>query len=303
MRDGKLVYEAYFGEGGPDVLNNTRSATKFFTTLAVGDAIRDRAIPSDKARAFAYLSDLKPFQHDSAAKEAITLRDMMTMSSALDCNDNDDASPGNEDRMHEQQNWTRWAVDLPTLSGYARDASGLGPWRYCTVNAVLMGQVVQRATHTPIDHYIEKNVMQPLGITHWNWSYSPSHETMTGGGLELRSRDLAKVAWMLVDGGRWNGSQIVPEKWIETAFTIRRPANNRQNYGYFVFENALNTNCGPQPVWYMAGNGGNQILMLRSLRAVVVVTRTAYNIHGSSFQTAELLSKYVLPSLPCKATR
>ncbi len=303
VRKGTLAYEGYFGEGSVDLLNNTRSATKFFTALAVGDAIRDHALPSEQAQAFAYLSDLKPFRNDTPEKEAITLQDMMTMSSALDCNDNDDASPGNEDRMHEQQNWTRWAVDLPTMKGYARDASGLGPWRYCTVNAVLTGQAVQRATHTPIDRYIEDSVMKPLGIAKWNWSYSPAHETMAGGGLELRARDLAKVAWMLVDAGRWNGKQIVPQSWIEAAFTVRRPANDGQGYGYFIFENALKTNCGLTPAWYMAGNGGSQIVMLRDLQAAVVVTRTAYNVHGTAAQTKDLLTRYVLPALPCGARK
>jgi CubicO group peptidase (beta-lactamase class C family) len=182
MRNGDLAYEGYFGEGSQELLNNTRSATKFMTTLALGAAIGDHAIPSQQVRAFAYLSDLTPFQNDTPAKDAITLKDMLTMSSALDCDDNDDNSPGNEDNMHSQTNWTRWAVDLPTMQGYSRDASGLGPWRYCTTNAFLLGQI---------------------------------------------------------------------------------------------------------------------ILVLRELSAAVVITRTAYNVHGSSLQTADMLKKYILPALPC----
>ena len=301
VRDGKLVFEGYLGEGSRDLLNNTRSATKFFTTLALGVAIQDGAIPSQRAPAFSYLTDLKPFRNDTPDKQAITLEDMLTMSSALDCNDNDDNSPGNEDRMHEQQNWARWAVDLPTMSGYSRDKAGLGPWRYCTTNAFLVGQIVQRATHISADRYVESKILRPLGIAKWNWSYSPSHETMMGGGLELRSRDLAKVAWMLVDDGRWNGTPIVAKSWIDSAFTIRRASRPDQNYGYFVFEGDYKTACGPHPVWYMAGNGGSQILMLRDMRTAIVVTRQAYNVHGSSFQTVDLLEKYVLPALPCTA--
>jgi CubicO group peptidase (beta-lactamase class C family) len=299
VREGKLVFEDYFGAGGREVLNNTRSATKAFTALAVGLAIRDGAIASPQARAFAYLSDLKPFQNDTAAKQAITLEDMMTMSSALDCDDSVEASPGNEDKMHPQPNWTRWAVDLPTLPDYARDASGLGPWRYCTTNAFLAGQVVQRATHMPVDKYVEANLLRPLGITRQTWSYSPAGEAMTGGGLEMRSRDLAKVAWMLTDNGRWRGRQIVPAAWVDAMLTVRRASRPDQNYGYFIFEGAYKTVCGTVPAWYMAGNGGSQILILRDLRAAVVITRTNYNVRGTSQQTADLLEKYVLPSLPC----
>jgi CubicO group peptidase (beta-lactamase class C family) len=299
VRGGKLVYEGYFNGGGPEVLNNTRSATKLFVALAVGSAIHDGAIASARDLAFPYLADLGPVHNDTADKEAIRISDLLTMSSALDCDDNDDASPGNEDRLHEQSNWTRWAVDLPTMRSYARDAMGLGPWRYCTTNAFLTGQIVQRATHTPIDRYIDQKLLHPLGIARRNWSFSPSGEVMTGGGLELRSRDLAKVAWMLVDHGRWHGQTILTKAWVDETLTARRDAGPNQRYGYFVFEGDYHTACGLKPTWYMAGNGGSQILMLKDLNAAVVVTRTNYNVRGSSAQTVELVEKYVLPALPC----
>jgi hypothetical protein len=59
------------------------------------------------------------------------------------------------------------------------------------------------------------------------------------------------------------------------------------------------TACGPRlRVWYMAGHGGSQILISRRLHAAIVVTREAYNVHGSSAQTADMLEKYIFPSLP-----
>jgi CubicO group peptidase (beta-lactamase class C family) len=299
VRSGKLAYEHYFGEGGVEFLNNTRSATKFMTTLALGAAIGDGAIPSEHAQAFAFLKDLAPLKNDTPSKEAITLQDMLSMSSALACDDGDDDSPGNEDKMHSQQNWTRWAVDLPTMQGYARDSSGFGPFRYCTTNAFLTGQIIQRATHVPVDRYTEEKILRPLGISSWRWSYSPSKETMTGGGLELRSRDLAKVAWMVASDGRWQDKQIVPKSWIDAALTVRRASRPDQNYGYFIFEGEYKTACGQTPVWYMAGTGGSQVLVLRDLRAAVVVTRMAYKLRGTSLQTAAMLEKYILPTLPC----
>jgi len=303
VRDGKLAFEAYFGVGNRSLLNNTRSATKFFAALAVGTAIRDGAIPSEDVRAFSYLADLKPFRNESLLKQEITLKDMMTMSSALDCDDNSESSPGNEDKMHNEQNWTRWAVDLPSMQTYTRDSFGLGPWRYCTANAFLVGQVIQRATHTPADRYIDENILRPLGINRRHWSYSPVHETMTGGGLELRSRDLAKIAWMIVNDGRYQGRNVIQKSWIDKALTRYRASRPDQNYGYFIFEGQYKTGCGMHPVWYMAGNGGSQIVLLRDMRTTIVVTRQAYNVHGSSVQTQDLLERYVLPALPCAAVQ
>ena len=303
VRGGALAYEAYFGDGGVDRLNDTRSATKSLTALALGVAIAAGDIPSEHARAFPYLADLKPFKNDTPDKQAIRLEDLLTMSSALDCDDGDENSPGNEDKMHPQPNWTRWAVDLPTASGYGRDASGLGPWRYCTTGALLVGQVLQRATRTPVDRYIERSLLNPLGVSRWSWAYSPTGETMTGGGLRLRSRDLAKLGWMLADDGRWNGRQIVPKAWVDAALTVRRSAYPGQDYGYFFWKRSYATPCGPVAGWYMAGNGGNAIVILRELRAVVVVTRTDYNARGMHQQTVDLLEKYVLPALVCSPAK
>jgi CubicO group peptidase (beta-lactamase class C family) len=301
VRDGALVYEGYFGDGGPNVLNDTRSATKSITAIAMGVAIAEGAIPSERALAFPYLADLKPFREDTADKQAIRINDLLTMSSALDCNDDDDASPGNENSMHPQPNWARWAVDLPTMAGYARDASGFGPWRYCTTGAFLSGQILQRATHTPVDRYIEQKVLSPLGTSHWTWPYSPAGEVMTGGGLRLRSRDLAKIAAMLADDGRWQGRQVVPAAWVDAMLTVRRDAYPGLQYGYFFWRRDFQTPCGPVSGWYMAGNGGNAIVVLRGrgLRAAVVVTRANYNTHGMHDQTLKLLETYVLPSVAC----
>jgi CubicO group peptidase (beta-lactamase class C family) len=301
VSNGRLVYERYFGEGGPGVLNDTRSATKSVTSLAIGVAIGAGAIGSVKDRAFAYLRDLAPFANDTPDKQSITLEDLLTMSSALDCNDDDRASPGNEDNMHPQPNWSRWAVDLPTMRGYRRDDAGLGPWRYCTTGAFLLGQVLQRATKTPADRYIETKILRPLGITRWTWPYSPSGEPMTGGGLRLTARDLANLAWMIADEGRWRGRQVVPSAWIDAALTERRPAYPGLGYGYFFWRRTFSTTCGAVDGWYMAGNGGNAILILRDLHAAVVIARANYGAKGMHDQTRALLETYVLPALKCRS--
>ncbi len=299
VRNGALVYEAYSNGSGLDVLNDTRSAMKSVTSLAAGIAINDGAIPSVHSPAFRYLDDLKPFANSSSEKDAITLEDLLTMSSALDCNDDDDKSPGNENNMHPQPNWTRWAVDLPVMPNYQRDTAGLGPFRYCTTGAFLLGQIIQRATHTPIERYVEQKLLTPLGITQWEWPHSPTGETMTGGGLRLRARDAAKIASTLSNKGQWRGRQVVPQAWIDVALNPHRQALADHQYGYFFWQYDYTTKCGAVSGWYMAGNGGNAIVVLKDLNAAVVVERSNYNTRGMHQQTVDLLEKYVLPAFPC----
>jgi CubicO group peptidase (beta-lactamase class C family) len=302
IKEGKLAYESYFAGGSPDLLNDTRSATKTVTALAVGAAIADGKIASVDAPAFAFLKDKAPFANDGSVKQAITLKDLMTMSSALACNDNDDNSPGNEDNMHPQNDWTRWAVDLPTRADYSRDVSGLGSWAYCTTGAFLSGQIVQRAVGKPVDAYIETRLLQPLGIKRWEWPRSPTGEVMTGGGLRLTARDLGKLAWMIEDEGRWKGRQIVPSSFVDDMTAAHRTANGDHGYGYFIWQFYYAAPCGKVSGWYMAGNGGNAILSFRELHAAAVVTRQNYNTHGMHQQTQSLIEHFILPLLCPKAS-
>ena len=295
----RLIYERYFGDGGPDQLNDTRSATKSLTSLAVGAAIHERKIPSVSVPAWQFLADLAPFRNDTPLKREITVEDLLTMSSSLACDDNVDTSPGNEDRMHEQQRWTRWAVDLPTKQDYQRDATGRGPFSYCTAGVFLLGQILQRAARIPVDQYIEQTILEPLGIAKWDWPRSPMGEVMTGGGLRLRSRDLAKIAWMLVDGGRSGEHVIVPAEWVGAATTPHVRANPEQNYGYLFWQRTYKSQCGAISGWYMSGNGGNAIVVLKDRGAAIVISRTNYNTRGMHQQTVDLLEQYLLPALPC----
>ncbi len=302
VHEGEVAYERYWGEGAADRGNDTRSATKSLTALAVGFAIADGKLRSVDDRAFSYLKDMEPFANDGPLKRSITIADLLTMSSALDCDDNND-TPGNEENMYPKPSWTRFAVNLPVKANWSRDASGLGPWSYCTAGTFLLGQIIQRATGERVDRYIERRLLDPLQVGPRQWDTSPTGEIQTGGGLELSSRDLAKLAWMVADGGTWMGRQIVSKAWIGEMLTVRRDSIADMHYGYQYWHRVYPSKCGPVDVWFMAGNGGNHVLSVPTLRAAIVVTRTAFNTRGMHQQTIGLLERNVIPSLSCVATR
>lgn len=293
MQDARVVYEGYFGHGGPEVLNDTRSAMKSVTSLAIGLAIDDRAIHSVAERAFDFLDDLRPFANDSPAKREITIEDLLTMSSALACDDDDPDSPGNEANLQRQRDWSRWVVDLPAVAAFR------GHWHYCTAGTFLLGRILEGAVDGPADEYIQQRLFAPLDIRDWYFPHTPSGEHMTGGGIQLRARDLAKLAWLLVDHGWWNGRHVVPASWIDAALTPRRNAYPGTRYGYLFWQQDFATECGTARAWYMAGNGGNWILAFRELRAAVVIARTNYNAPRMHEETETMLVKHILPSLLC----
>lgn len=291
QRGGRVLAEHYARGAGADTLHDTRSVGKSVTALLVAAAVQDGALRRDTP-VFAAFTDLQPLAHDGPAKQAIVVGDLLTMSSALDCDDNQDASPGNEERMYPLPRWLRWAVDLPT-----RAVPAGSPWAYCTAGTVLLGQLLERRMPGGLEAYAQRRLFGPLGITAVQWHHSPSGETMSGGGLRLRTRDWAALMQLLLQRGQWQGRELLAPAQVDTVLSAHRSTPLGMDYGELFWRRDFELACGRHSGWMMAGNGGNLVLGLPTLGAVVALTRTHYNQRGMHPQswafTAALLSRHL----------
>lgn len=300
---GRLVYERYFEGGGRDTLNDMRSATKSITALLAGAAIERGLIRDVKAPVFAFFGDEQPRQHPDPRKDAITLEDLLTMSSLLECDDDNQFSSGNEERMYVTENWLRFALDLP-VKGFApwmtkpADSPYGRSFSYCTVGAYLAGAVVERAAHKHLDAFAADVLDTPLGIAKVHWNFTPEGIAMGGGGTRYRSRDIARIGAMLADGGRWNGRQVLPKAWVEAALTPHAQARDDAEYGYLFWRFHFPIDGKDTPVWAMSGNGGNYVFILPARGLVAVVTSNAYNQRFAHPQSQGIFRDIVLKALP-----
>ncbi|MEM7080171.1 MAG: serine hydrolase [Pseudomonadota bacterium] len=302
-RGGEIVYEAYWGVGGPQVLNDTRSATKSLTAMAVGAALQDGHLRDVQQPLVSFFAQERPYRFNHPLKEAITLADLLSMSSALDCNDNVWESPGNEEHMYPARRWTYFVLDLPVKEDYRRDADGRGPFSYCTAGTFILGQIVERATGMRIDRYMTQRLFQPLGITNVKWDSSPSGEIQTGGGTEFSSRDLVKLGRLVLDGGVHEGNSLLSRAWIDTMLHPHVDAGGDQRYGYQWWEKSLACADGEVEAWLMMGNGGNKVALFESLDLVLVATSTLYGTAGMHQQTERLVAQYLANYVPACRTK
>lgn len=300
---GKLVYEGYFNGSDASRLNDVRSASKSVTALLVGAAIDRGLIPSVQARVYDFFPDKQPVQHPDPRKLAITLEDLLTMSSLWECNDDNEFSSGNEERMYVTEDWLQFALDLP-IKGFApwmprpKDSPYGRAFSYCTPGAFTAGAVVERATHKGLAAFAADVLEKPLGITAVQWNQSPLGIGMGGGGTRYRSRDLAKVGELALDDGRWHGRQVISAAWIKQMLTPHAQAREDADYGYLWWCFRFPVHGSEQVAWAMSGNGGNYVLVMPSQQLVAVITSTAYNQRNAHQQSQQIFREYVLMALP-----
>ncbi|MDC8015433.1 serine hydrolase domain-containing protein [Tahibacter soli] len=302
---GKLVYEAYFGAGGADVLNDMRSATKSVTALLVGLAIDRGLIPGVDAKVYAYFADKAPAAGLDPRKAAITLEDLLTMSSIWQCDDENPATAGNEERMYVSEDWVQFALDLP-VRGYApwdkrpKDSPYGRTFAYCTAGSFMLGAVVERATKQPLAKFAHDALEAPLGIDKVQWNVSSEGVGMGGGGTRYRSRDVAKIGETVRTAGQWNGRRVISKAWIDAALTPRAVPRDDVEYGYQFWRFKFPVRGKDTWIWAMSGNGGNYVFVSPELELVAVVTSTGYNKRDSHPRSQEVLREYLLKALPAK---
>lgn len=303
---GRLVHETYANGGGRDRLNDMRSATKTLTALLVGTAIDRGRISGDDARVYAFFRDRVRPRGLDPRKAAMTLQDLLTMSSAWECDDENAFSSGNEERMYVSENWTAFALNLP-LRGYApwnprpKDSPYGRAFSYCTAGSFLLGAVVERATGLPLARFAHDTLEQPLGITQVQWNQSSEGVGMGGGGTRYRTRDIAKFGELLRDRGRWLGKSVVSAAWVEAMLTPRAVPREDTEYGYQIWRFRFPVHGRDEWIWAMSGNGGNYVFVAPQFALVAVVTSSAYNQRESHPRSQALFRDHVLAALPAKS--
>lgn len=294
IEEGELLIEEYFNGADRTTLHNTRSVGKTFASALTGVALKDGYIKSlDQTLGEFY--DLKSFANYSAKKSAVTLKNLMTMSSAFLGSDSDAASPGNEENMYPTPNWVKFALDLPM-----DDAKVNGKqWAYFTAGVVLVGDILDKSVPGGLERYADRVLFKPLGITRYEWQYTPQKVVNTAGGLQMSSLDYARFGQLYKNGGRWNGASVLPEEWVAKSFQRYLPVPSMKdgNYGLLFWNSTYHVNGRACEAFYCSGNGGNKIYVFTDLPLVVVVTATAYGRPYMHSQVDTMMEQYILPAV------
>jgi CubicO group peptidase (beta-lactamase class C family) len=259
---------AHTRDFGPAVRHDTRSVGKSVIGLLVGVAQAQGKLQGLETPVL----DLYPEYPELATpqRRAITLEHLLSMSSGLQWHE------GGEGVDDEHKLMWKWTPAYHFLSRNVAAAPGR-TFNYNSGGALVLADILTRATGMPWREYARAALFEPLGITDVEWVGDFLGRPMAYTGLRLCPRDMAKLGRLVLNHGQWQGKQIVPAAWIDASLLPRLDTGfDHLQYGFFWWTGSV-TWQGRNLHWAAAfGNGGQRIFVVPDLDLCVVVTAGAY---------------------------
>jgi CubicO group peptidase (beta-lactamase class C family) len=265
-----------------------QSVSKSVTSLLAGIA-SDQGRLSVADRVLPLMQRYAPVANLDDRKNAMTVRDLLTMRSGFDWNE--DVYAGSPlQRLNDCGcDWLRFVLDWPM-----REAPGTR-WEYVSGGVILLGGVITEAVGQPLDRFAAQYLFTPMDVQGAYWiSGRPDGLPHTGGGLYLRPRDMAKIGQLVLDDGRWRGRQIVSSAWMRESTAahvaaVRTFGSHPVDYGFLWWT------MSPSEIVTASGARGQWIFVSRRDR--LVVTATGANDNGLWVGPADFLYSDILPAI------
>ena len=288
VKDDLLLVEEYFNNYQWSSKQDLRSVTKSIRSILLGIAIDKGFIDNVNDPVLKYITDKKPLKNLDQRKETISIKDLLTMSSGLDCDDWNKNSKGQEDRIYKKQDWIQETLDLPMINKPGEVST------YCSMGAILVAEAISQASGMSLDQFALKYLFKPMGISNVSWGHTSKKEIIDSGKRAyMTPRDMAKIGQLMLHEGNWKGNQIVSAEWIQEVLMDHTKIAGL-DYGYFWWSIPFQSNGKIIESSTATGNGGQYIMVIRELKLVAVFTGGAYNLEADKLPFA-VMSKVVLP--------
>jgi CubicO group peptidase (beta-lactamase class C family) len=252
--------------------HTVQSVTKSVTSALIGIAIgRGEIAGGVEAPALALLGD-REFPDPDGRKAAIELADLLTMRAGIAWDESSVAytDPRNDcAQMEASTDWIQFVLGKPMAAAPGE------VWVYSSGVSQLLSGILAAATGVTADVYAERHLFGPLGIRDYYWKKTPDGLPDTEGGLYLLPEDLARIGYLYLHDGVWEGRRVVPEGWVtasvEPWVKDVAPANGAPDWGYGYQWWVRDDVPAPGSRLFAArGYGGQLLLVVPSLDLVTV---------------------------------
>jgi CubicO group peptidase (beta-lactamase class C family) len=266
IKNGHLVAEKYFHVGAVDRQDNRQSVTKSIVSALVGIALEQGCLSSVDQKMMEFFPELAN-QIQDPRKGEITIRHLLQMRAGYPWEESDPAlweGLGSGDYLP-------LIVQFPLV----RDP-GTG-FDYSNLSSHILAMIVARACDIDLKPYAQEHLFSPLGaeVGFWRQDWAGYYLGFTE--IELTARDMGKLGQLYLDGGQFEGRQIIPAEWVEDSLNIysedawrHRVGKNWRDSGYGY--QWWSIRAGDHRYNLAWGHGGQQIALVDELDLVVVAT-------------------------------
>jgi CubicO group peptidase (beta-lactamase class C family) len=220
IQDDVILYEQYFNGYERDSINTSFSVAKSFGSVLIGIAVDEGYIRSIDEPITNYIPEL-----DGEGFDSITIKHLISMSAGLKYYEN--GLPWGDDAM------TNYYPDLRKLALTVEiEEPPELHFHYNNYYPLLIGMILERAIGQSVGHYLQEKIWKPLGMefpASWSLDSKKTKFEKMESGLNARSIDFAKFGRLFLNKGRWDGKQIISEKWVVES-TSPMPVDDYNEY-------------------------------------------------------------------------
>jgi CubicO group peptidase (beta-lactamase class C family) len=292
-RHGRLSLEEYFHGFSREKLHTLRSAGKSLSGTTIGAAMRAGAPLRLDSRVYAVMNGgAFPADLDSR-KRAMTLENLLTMSSGHYCDDTDPKAPGNEDYIGDElqpPNVVGYFMSVPMATDPGQNSV------YCSMQPHLALSMLAEATHESPLRIFDRLVARPLQITHYAWPLDTNGRPYGGGSVAVRARDFMKFGQLMLNGGVWNGKRILDASYAKAAVTPQYHLRNVY-YGYLWWMEYYPYKNRKVLGYSARGAGGNLVFVVPALELVVTTMAGNYSNRRGMKYLGNLIANSILPAV------
>jgi CubicO group peptidase (beta-lactamase class C family) len=199
-------------------LHTMQSITKTVTSVIYGVAMQRGDFKAGLDTPILKYFDESRVKNVDDRKRRITLHDVLTMTAGFQWDDHGlftgDAltAVGDTSKMEASDDWVQYEIDKPMAAEPGK------VWNYDSGATELLAYIFQKETGWDIDDYGQKYLFAPLGMRH-EWKRTYLGVVDTEGGLYLNDSDLAKIGYLYLHDGIWDGQRIVSSEWVKESLT------------------------------------------------------------------------------------
>lgn len=275
---GKLLFESYYLRGRINLPHPQASATKVYTSFALGRAIQlgyltmadlDKPIVS-------FFKDLAPSKFVEGV-EKITLHQALTMRSGIRISDE------KRDQVLKNPSLLKGRGQLQAYLEHSAPITEESQSFKYQNDPILVMQVIDAAVPGTAKDFIEKELLDKLGIASYKWREDPSGLPSAGWGSSMTSRDMLKWGFLAANKGKWNGEQLVPQAFVAKSISsivltgdedIYGGGQDVSNQGYGYYWWSANLKQGNKSYYSVSaqGGGGQYVILVEELDLLIVVT-------------------------------